>query len=132
MIISEEDKEQIKIWLSEAENPKIKQQIDLLKINENFLNDIDSLKKKWGDFVKEYIVPMKKIENTFFQIIQRAYLKKETPPKLTKQENKNLTNWGKVFRKGELFINTKFNKDLFNLSKKYKLYPVSLWQYKEK
>jgi len=70
---------------------------------------------------------MKKIENTCFQIIQRTCLKKETPPKPTKQENKNLRNWGKMLRKGGLFTNTKFNKDLFNLSKKYKLHPINLW-----
>lgn len=36
MIISEEEKEKIEKWLSETENPKIKQQIDLLIINESF------------------------------------------------------------------------------------------------
>jgi hypothetical protein len=129
MIISEKDKDKIEKWLSETENPKIKQQIDLLKINEDFLNDIDFLKIKWKNFLKQYIAPMKKIEDLCFQIIQRASIKKETPPKLKKQEEKNLKDWGEIFRKGKLFTNTKFNKDIFNLSKKYKLYPINLWQY---
>jgi len=130
-MISEKDKKEIEKWLLKCENPKTKQKIQLLISNEKFLDDIDILKKKWNDFLKDYVISIEKIEEILDKIMQKVYqahVGQRPPPKLTKQELENLSIWGKIFKE-DLFINTKFNKDIFNLCQKYKLYPIDLWKY---
>ena len=127
-MISEKDKKGMEKWLLESENPKTKQKIELLKNNQKFLSDIDILKDKWNDLLKKHIILINNVEKTFSAIMERAYSKKEVPPKISKDELKNLSSWGKIFN-GELFTNTKFSKDIFNLCEKYKLYPIDTWQY---
>ena len=130
-MISEKDKKEIEKWLLECENPKTKQKIQLLINNEKFLSDIDILKKKWNDFLKDYVVSTEKIKKTLDKIMQKVYqahLEQRPTPKLTKQEQENLSIWGKIFKE-DLFTNAKFNKDIFNLCQKYKLYPIDLWKY---
>ena len=130
-MISEKDKKEIEKWLLESENPKTKQKIQLLINNEKFLSDVDILKKKWNDLLKDYVASMEKTEEILDKIMQRAYqahLKQKPAPKLTKQEQENLSRWGKIFKE-DLFANTKLNKDIFNLCQKYKLYPIDLWKY---
>jgi len=130
-MISEKNKKEIEKWLLESENPKTKQKIQLLINNEKFLNDVGILKKKWNDFLKDYVISTEKIEEALDKIMQKVYqahLKQRPTPKLTKQEQKNLSIWGKIFKE-DLLTNTKFNKDIFNLCQKYKLYPIDLWKY---
>ena len=127
-MISEKDKKGMEKWLSECENPKTKQKIQLLRNDENFLHDINALKKKQKDSIKEASESIKKLENIFDKALERAFLKKEYPAKMTKVEKKKLPNLVKVFQ-SDFFTGKKFNKDIVSLCRKYKLYPIDFWYY---
>jgi len=115
-------------WLSESKNPKTEQIIRLLKINKKFLKDTAVLRKKWCSFIKKYKTPINKMVTGLFETAYQGYLNKKKPSSLSKEIKKNLVRFEKLIKK-DLFSNTKFNQDILDLCRKYKLYPISLWYY---
>jgi len=121
--------EKMQGWLSEAKDPKIEQTIRLLKINKKFLNDIAILRKKWSSLTIEHKAPIDKVAIEVVKMIDRGFPNKESPFTPNEEEEKNLLSFGKSAEQN-LFTNAKFNQDISSLCKKYKLYPISLWQSK--
>ena len=115
-------------WLSESKNPKTDQTIRLLKINKKFLKDITILRKKWHDFIEKYKTPIDKMVTGLLEIAYQGYLNKKKPSGLREKVKKHLFRFGELTKK-DLFTNTKFNQDVLDLCRKYKLYPMSLWYY---
>ena len=126
------DKE-IQEWLRGKSNPKIIQELEVLEMNEDFLKDISILRKKWANIIKDYLFYLKKFTEKGLKILADAgALDKlragsSEPPidPCTSKDKKELKSLQlKAYKplENEIFI-----KDLIDLCKKYKVFPVSIW-----
>jgi len=119
--------DEIQKWLLECENPETEQRIQVLKMNPTFLQDATSLRARWTNFIKQHKILIERILKLVFKIQNKLYLDSTKHYKPSKKDINKLSLLGKQHQ--ELFRNTEFNKDIFTLSKKYKLYPIKSWQY---
>jgi len=112
---------QIEQWFRQNISPKIKQKMELLELNKDFLKDISGLKKKHKKLVQEYKNYLKKI----YRILDKKENLKLSD--FTQKEKKTITSLAKKAYKP--LENKELNKDTIGLSKKYKLYPANLWRH---
>jgi len=112
-------------WLFEWSNPKIKQQIKLLLGREDFLNEVNLLRKKW----KPLISKRDDLQRIFDKENKKLLKKYKTyfPSSLSKEEK------GRIFtplhKQFEILEDDEFNKDIIRLCKRYKIYPIGIWRH---
>lgn len=119
--------------LRENISPKIKQKMELLELNPSFLKDISNLQNKYKKIAQEYNIYLKKIWLKYDKIMANAgiwekikngdfkYTLSPTPKDL-----KRFNSLGKKAYKP--LTDKNFNKDIMNLCKKYKIYPIDYWR----
>lgn len=115
-------------------NPKIRQKMEILEMNDDFLKDMSVLRKKWANAVKEYNFYFKKIINKAFKKGADDDIKKiimggtkPTGDQYTLKDKKEFKVLGEKAYKP--LQDKLFNEDVVALCKKYKLFPTSIWKY---
>lgn len=132
-----------KMYLKKS-NRKIAQKIKLLKINQQFNQDINCLQKKWTKLIKknnnlsnELVISYKKLSQKYW----KKYNLKPTAPhiftkilhKINKKECHDfLKKFGAILRNNsnrqlKIVSNKYFDEDCTILCKKYKLFPITNW-----
>ncbi len=107
-------------------SPKIKQKIELLRINPKFEKDIQSLRKKRSNLIKECDYLYSNVERLLLDTeITENDLKVISNPNKKEEKTKKTEEVKKL---GNIFINKDFDKDSCDLAKKYKLYPIKWWK----
>lgn len=121
-------KEEIENLFLEGVSPKISKKIQLLRINKNFLRDVNILREKWTGLIDEYNLGFKKITEKLSKI-WRKYKVKGSPLShpLTKKEKDKFSFLAR--QTYEVLKNKDFNKDATSLAKKHTLYPTNLWRH---
>ncbi|MDD5146044.1 MAG: hypothetical protein PHF44_04350 [Candidatus Pacebacteria bacterium] len=119
-------------------SPKIKQKMELLELNQNFLKDISVLRRKHSKLVKEYNFNFKKIAPKFLKITINALLwnKIKTEDSETSDSSaplftpKDKNRFKSLSKKAYKPLEDKnLNKDIIDLCGKYKIYPANLWKH---
>jgi hypothetical protein len=107
----------------DSSSPKIKQKIELLRLNKTFLTKADLLREKWKFLIKEFFSSYMKFENILdTEVIDNKY--KISPPS---KKGANIIK--KSLEKAqEKFTNKDFEKDIIKLTSETKLYPVEYWK----
>ncbi len=120
--------EEIENLLLETSNPKIRQKIELLRINKEFQKRAKSLRKKWINLVKDFNYCLGKIKNlpSIKKSIKLVDGEFKIPPP-SKEEKAVAKSLEEKIKK--VFLNSDFEKDIINLAKKSKLYPLEYWRY---
>jgi len=118
-------------------SPKIKQKMELLELNPEFLKDVSNLQRKYKKTAQEYNIYLKKIWLKYDKIMANAGIWNKIKTgsfKPTNCANLITPKDKKIFKslatKAYKPLRSKeFNKDILNLCKKHKLYPNNLWRY---
>jgi len=112
--------------LFKTSNSKITDKIGFLRTNKEFQKDVRVLRKKWVLLIKEYNYYLERINN--MSVIEKLIksIGEEVEMPLSSQKEKNIAEFfGKKIEK--IISNSDFEKDIINLTKKNKLYPIEHW-----
>lgn len=118
--------EEIENLLLKTNNSKIREKIEFLRINEKFQKKARVLRKKWTPLIKEYNYYLKKIRNLIFRKLIKSILRKLKILSPSQKEKDVAKPFGGKIEK--IVLNTKFQKDIINLTKESKLYPLEYWK----
>ena len=114
----------------ETINPRILQDWNILRLNQNFIKDIEQLKKKWKDPLEKDRISGKKIHSFFKNNCKRNKIDKPNIYDFMKTivGKKESSDFHRVFKKSiKFYFNKKLDNDLLKIAKKYKLYPLAFW-----
>jgi len=128
-MIKKDFKKEIEKDFLEKSNPKIKQKIELLKLNKRFLKDVDILRKKWADLIDKYHFLGKEWVGRVIKLQDKYKIQKPTEffNLITEKEKNGL--WSLKQQELNVLKNDKLERDFIELAEKYKLYPTNLWKF---
>lgn len=125
--------------IREETNPKIKQRMEVLEYDDNFLKDTADLQEKYAELLDEYDLRLDKIWQKLDEIIGNAGIWNKVKTGNFQAADfsdfthlctpKDLEEFGFLSQKAyEPLKNDEFNKDLIELCKKYSLFPIDYWR----
>ncbi len=134
------NREQAEQLFRQYSNPKIRQRIDVLQIDDAFQKDVVALREKWADKIKifnDHLKPFTDEMDKMFEGIttldQEGLEKLKTratalsTQSLTKEDIKEFEDYS--YELYEPLQDVGFNKDVVELCEKYNLLPTSLWKH---
>jgi len=120
------DEEIENLFLS-LSNPKITQKIEYLRIDEKKKKKVKVLRKKWASLIKEFNSCFKKFEN-FESMKSIKFVNGKLKKNLFSSKEK-FVGKGLGEKINKIVLNPDFNKDIINLTKESKLYPLEHWSF---
>lgn len=117
-------------------SPKIRQKVELLRMNSNFQKKVEHLRKKWSRFIKEFNYCIEKIGDLIpiESIVKfdkkngenRANISPIPPP--TQEDKDVVKKLGLGEKIQKIILDSKFDQDMIGLAKEEKLYPLEYWK----
>jgi hypothetical protein len=118
--------EEIENSFLEGINPKIKQKIELLRLDKNFNNKVESLRQKWPILIKNLADGFDKIMefmDTDHTTVKDGQL--IIPPPTSDQIAAGKSSADEIFKS---LTNKEFDNDIIELTKEARLYPIIFWK----
>jgi len=110
----------------EGINPKIKQKIELLRLDKNFNNKVENLRQKWPVLIKNLADGFDKIME--FMDTDHVTVKNNQliiPPATPDQISSGKSSADEMVKS---LTNKEFDNDIIELTKEARLYPISFWK----
>jgi len=118
--------EEIENSLFERSNRKIRKKMEDLRTDEKFQKKVIDLREKWAPLIKEFNYYLEKLKNSQSteKLIESIAKKLKNPS--SSQEEKDVVD-PFIKKMEEIISNSDFEKDIINLTKENKLYPLEHW-----